>query len=116
MKPMPMAAMLAAALLAAAPALAGGTAPNAPFSPENPSEPRPAAISDQAAAGNLSTFLPTVKSDSPCRASPKGMLFPIPGGCRVLPGREAACRAGGGQVARSGDNSYCLPRAKAGAR
>lgn len=116
MKPMPIAAALAAALLAAAPALAEGTAPTAPFSPENPSQPRPASISDQAAAGNLSSFLPTVSSETPCKSSPKGMLIPIPGGCRVLPGREQACKAGGGQLAKSGDNSYCLPRAKAGAR
>lgn len=116
MKPAPMAALLAAALLGATPALAGGTAPTAPFSPEGPSEPRPAAISDQAAAGNLSTFLPTAESDTPCRASPKGMLVPIPGGCRILPGREDACRAGGGQLAKSGDNSFCIPRAKSGAR
>ena len=100
MKPAPMAALLAAGLLAATPALAGGTAPTAPFSPEGPSEPRPAAISDQAAAGNLSTFLPTAQSDSPCRTSAKGALIPIPAGCRIPAGREGACRAGGGQVDR----------------
>jgi hypothetical protein len=116
MKPAPIAAMLATALLAASPALAGGTAPTAPFSPEGPSEPRPAAISDQAAAGNLTSFLPTAESDTPCRTTAKGMLVPIPGGCRVLPGREDACRAGGGQLAKSGERSFCIPRAKIGAR
>jgi len=74
----------------------------------------PAAISDQAAAGNLTSFLPTAQSDTPCRSPMAGVLAPVARGCRIPVGQESWCSAGGGQIARSGGKQFCLPNGAGG--
>ena len=71
----------------------------------------PASISDQAAAGNLTSFLPTAQSDSPCRVPMAGVLLPAARGCRIPAGQESWCSAGGGQLAESGGKRFCIPGA-----
>lgn len=74
----------------------------------------PAAISDQAAAGNLTSFLPTAQSDKACRSLMAGVVIPVAKGCRIPVGQETLCSAGGGQIARSGGKQFCIPKGAGG--
>lgn len=76
----------------------------------------PAGISDQAAQGNLTSFLPTAQSDSPCRSPMPGVLIPVAKGCRIPIGQDQWCRAGGGRLVDSGGKRFCLPQGATGAR
>jgi hypothetical protein len=70
----------------------------------------PAGISDQAAAGNLSSFLHTKVSDTPCKTTRAGALTVAPKGCWLMPGQDSACLKAGGALADSGSKRFCIPR------
>jgi hypothetical protein len=70
----------------------------------------PAGISDQAAAGNLTSFLTTAQADKACRSPTAGVLTPVARGCRIPVGQEPWCSTGGGQIARSGGKQFCIPK------
>lgn len=97
------------AAFAADPRARGGTSAGKPGAPDSAA---PVAIRDQAAAGNLTSFLVTPQSETPCRIARARVLQPLPGGCRIPAGQEHACRAGAGLIAETDSKKYCLPVAK----
>ncbi len=62
-------------------------------------------ISDQAAAGNLTSYLRTPRANQPCGPGP--VVAPA---CLVQAGGEGACLKNGGKLADSGAKKFCIPR------
>lgn len=88
----------------------GGYTPIARANPGVGGPANPAGISDQAAPGNLTSFLPRQLDDGPCIFDRWGMMMTGPGGCRLPAGKQSACLKSGGALGMSANKLFCIPR------